>query len=89
MLDLLYDTVQEKAIEQQKRDKIPQRVEEEDLLVRFVELMKCPRMKMMSTSIFKISWTIRSSIWTLIMKTIESWSLNELSELRDSQCFVH
>ena len=31
MSDLLYDTVQEKAIEQQKEDKIPQRVEEEVL----------------------------------------------------------
>ena len=31
MSDLLYDTVQEKAIEQQKEDEIPQRVEEEDL----------------------------------------------------------
>ena len=31
MSDLLYDTVQEKAIEQQKEDEIPQRVEEENL----------------------------------------------------------
>ena len=90
MSDLLYDTVQEKIIEQQKENEIPQRVEEEeDSLVRFVESTKCPRIKMMSTSILKISWTIRSSIWMLIMTTTRSWSLSELSELKDSQCFVH
>ena len=90
MSDLLYDTVQEKIIEQQKEDEIPQTVEEEDPpLVRFVESTKCQRIKTMSTSIFKISWTIRSLIWTLITTTTRSLSLIELSELKDSQCFVY